>query len=148
MLTGEDDTEENDLEDPQGNKKLKRSCFARNVCCILRLKVRFVMQIINFLVLLNPFFGCIIAWMLMYQSSKTEAFVVLGMEGASLILHFISVYLEGATKTWGQILWNAIPVLPFFISIGLVFYYLKQGGVVSSSVVFLARFSVMIFDFS
>eukprot|EP00539_Tryblionella_compressa_P018478 CAMPEP_0178872720 /NCGR_PEP_ID=MMETSP0747-20121128/8277_1 /TAXON_ID=913974 /ORGANISM="Nitzschia punctata, Strain CCMP561" /LENGTH=743 /DNA_ID=CAMNT_0020539959 /DNA_START=291 /DNA_END=2522 /DNA_ORIENTATION=+ len=128
ILVNDDDTETDDLEDPS-KRKPKRGCFARYCCCVLRWKARFVLQILNFLVLLNPFFGCIIAWILMYQSDKTEAFVVLGLEGASLVLHFISVYLEGSYKTCREILFHSIPVLPFFVSIGLVLYYLKQGGV-------------------
>jgi hypothetical protein len=129
MLTGDDDTENtDDLEDPQ-NRRPKRGCFARYFCCVMRLNARIVFQVISLLVLLNPFFGCVIAWILMYQSDKTEAFVVLGLEGASLILHFISVWLEGTFKTWSQIFYNLIPVIPFSVSIGLVLFYLKQGGV-------------------
>ena len=131
LLHGDDSTEL-DVEDLElGGKKEpeKRTCFRRYLCCILRLKLRVLMQILNLLVLLNPFFGCIIAWILMYQSDKTEAFIVLGMEGASLILHYISCWLEGTLKTFKGFLINSIPVIPFSISIGLVLWYLKQGGV-------------------
>mmetsp|Transcript_48977 Transcript_48977/g.118605 ORF Transcript_48977/g.118605 Transcript_48977/m.118605 type:complete len:742 (-) Transcript_48977:399-2624(-) len=131
LLHGDDSTEL-DMEDLElGGKKEpeKRSCFRRYLCCILRLKLRVLMQILNLLVLMNPFFGCIIAWILMYQSDKREAFIVLGMEGASLILHYISCCLEGTLKTFKGFLINSIPVIPFSVSIGLVLWYLKQGGV-------------------
>jgi hypothetical protein len=128
LVGGDDSTDMDDLEDP-GNRKQKRSAFSKYCCCILRFKVRVLLQILNFLVLLNPFFGCIVAWILMYQSDETEAFTVLGLEGASLILHFLSVYLEGTFGTWRERIINCIPLIPFFISIGLVLYYLKQGGV-------------------
>lgn len=133
MVGGDDDTETDDPEDPSRRGK-RRSAFSRCCCCFLRWKMHFLLQVVNFLVLLNPFFGCIIAWMLMYQSDETEAFVVLGLEGGSLILHFISVWLEGSFQTCKQIAFHCIPLIPFFISIGLVAYYLKQGGVVSLTV--------------
>jgi hypothetical protein len=133
MLGGDDDTETDDLEDSK-NGRPKRSAFYRYGCCFLRMKARVALQIVNFLILLNPFFGCIIAWILMYQSNKSSSFWVLGLEGGSLILHFVSVYLEGSFKTCKQILFHSIPVVPFLVSIGLVLYYLKQGGVVSFAV--------------
>jgi hypothetical protein len=126
MLTGAPD----DVEDPE-NPNPKRSNWMNACCCMARWNARFVLQIMNFLVLLNPFFGCVIAWILMYQSDKSEAFIVLGLEAGSLVLHFVSVWLEGSFKTCRQIMLHMIPVLPFFISVGLVLYYLKQGGVVS-----------------
>jgi hypothetical protein len=129
MAGGDDDTEPDDLEDP--SRRRKRSTFMRYCCCFFRWKIQVLLKVVNFLVLLNPFFGCIIAWILMYQSDKTEAFIVLGLEGASLILHFVSVWLEGSFHTCKEIAFHCIPLIPFFISIGLVAYYLKQGGVVS-----------------
>ena len=81
------------------------------------------MAILGFLVLLNPFFGCVIAWMLLYQSDKDEAFVVLGLEGASLMLHFISVWIEGSVKNCRTFLCHMIPLIPFLASIGLTSFY-------------------------
>jgi hypothetical protein len=131
MLVGGDDdnTGMDDLEDP--SNRGSRCTFSRYCCCFLRWKIRFLFEVLNVLVILNPFFGCIIAWILMYQSDETDAFIVLGLEGGSLILHFLSVRLEGSFQTCKQIAFSCIPVIPFFISIGLVCYFLKQGGVVS-----------------
>lgn len=67
--------------------------------------------------------------MLLYQSDKAEAFVVLGLEGGSLILHFISVYLEGSVKDCKSFLIQMIPIIPFIASVGLTLFYLKQGGI-------------------
>jgi hypothetical protein len=134
-----------DLEDP--SRRASRSAISRYCCCFLRWKVRFLFETINFLVLLNSFFGCIIAWMLMYQSSKTEAFTVLGLEGGSLILHFLSVWLEGSFHTCKQIAFHCIPLVPFLISIGLVCYYLKQGGVVSPCTSLKRRFEIPLICF-
>lgn len=99
------------------------------LCCCLRWKAKLVLRVLGFLVLLNPFFGCIIAWMLLYQSNERECFIVLGLEGASIVLHFASVYLEGSCKTWKQFCCNCIPLIPFVISVSLILFYLKQGGV-------------------
>ncbi|KAL3937089.1 MAG: hypothetical protein SGBAC_007730 [Bacillariaceae sp.] len=102
-----------------------RLCF----CNCFKWHVKTLLRAINVLVLLNPFFGCIIAWMLLYQSDKEESFLVIGLEGGSIILHFISVKLEGSVKTFRQFLFHAIPLVPFFASITLVLVYLKQEGV-------------------
>ena len=84
---------------------------------------------INWLVLLNPFFGAVVAWMLLYQSSEVECFIVLGLEGASLILHFLSIYLEGERQTRVSMTIHLLPVLPFLASVVLILVYLQQGGV-------------------
>jgi hypothetical protein len=122
------DNEDNEIIDSDG-KRRQRSCFRRYICCFFRFKIQVLLQFLNLMVLLNPFLGCIIAWILMYQSDENGAFIVLGMEGASLILHFISVKLEGGLKTWKQIAFHSIPLIPFLFSVGLVLFYLKQGGV-------------------
>jgi len=87
------------------------------------------LSFINVLVLLNPFFGSVIAWMLLYQSSETESFIVLGLEGASLLLHWVSVYLEGRRLSWCSWALHAVPVLPFFITVVCILVYLQEGGV-------------------
>ena len=108
---------------------IEQSACRRCCCYCLKMKAKGLMGFMNYLVVLNPVFGCLIAWMLMYSSDKTEAFIVLGLEGASLILHFASVCLEGSFRTCRQITFHSLPLIPFFVSIGMVGYYLKQGGV-------------------
>jgi hypothetical protein len=102
-------------------KKWFFGCFKWNA------KVLFA--VINWLVLVNPFFGAVVAFMLLYQSSKNECFAVLGLEAASLLLHFFSVYLEGEDQTCLTILFHCVPVLPFFISVIVILVYLNLGGV-------------------
>merc|ERR1712087_956175 len=51
-----------------------RSKFMACLCCCLKWNVKLILKVINILVLLNPFFGCVIAWMLLYQSDKSESF--------------------------------------------------------------------------
>lgn len=66
----------------------------------------------------------------MYQSNRNDAFTVLGMEGASLALHYVAVYIEGAiTDLWSLFMQGFVPFVPFVTSVSLVLYYLKQGGV-------------------
>mmetsp|Transcript_7579 Transcript_7579/g.18238 ORF Transcript_7579/g.18238 Transcript_7579/m.18238 type:complete len:218 (-) Transcript_7579:215-868(-) len=98
-------------------------------CNCFKWHVKTLLKGINVLVLLNPFFGCIIAWMLLYQSDKDESFLVLGLEGGSIILHFISVKLEGSVQNFRQFLFHCMPLVPFIASVSLVLIYLKQEGV-------------------
>ncbi len=118
-----------DVTDDDRAIRESRGFFMKCFCCCLRWKAKVVLEILNFLVLVNPFFGCVIAWMLLYQSDKVESFVVLGLEGVSILLHFFTVYLEGSCKTWGQFLCHCVPLIPFFASVALVLSYLRQGGV-------------------
>lgn len=115
--------------DNEGNI-ITRSTFMTLLCCCLRWKVQVIMKFLGLLMLLNPFFGCVIAWILLYQSDKKEAFMVLGFEAGSLTLHYISVCLEGAiTNYWEFMIHGLIPLVPFTVSIGLTLFYLKQNGV-------------------
>jgi hypothetical protein len=114
--------------DARSDKKGCRS-LRQALCCCLRWNARLTLQALNFLTLLNPFFGCLIAWMLLYQSNKAEAFTVLGLEGFSIILHFVAVRLEGGLRTWYSRLVHSVTVLPFLISVILMLVYLREGGV-------------------
>ena len=101
----------------------------RFFCCCLKWNAKMVLTVLNFLTLANPFFGCVIAWMLLYQSDKAEAFVVLGLEGISIILHFVSVRLEGGLRTWYSKLIHSVSLLPFLITVITMLVYLREGGV-------------------
>lgn len=138
LMTGDDDIWDLDDDENQegdafldedGNPKKKRSKFMKYLCCWLKWNAKMILRFVNFLVLLNPFFGCIIAWMLLYQSDKTEAFIVLALEGGSIVLHFASIYLEGGMTTWGEVAFHCIPIIPFLVSVSMILVYLKQGGV-------------------
>ena len=98
-------------------------------CNCFKFSVKSLLRIIHVLVLLNPFFGCIIAWMLLYQSDKAESFLVLGLEGGSIILHFISIKLEGSVRNFRQFIFHCMPLIPFLATVILTLVYLKQEGV-------------------
>jgi hypothetical protein len=108
MVTGEETDEQKEIQNA-------RTYFMKFCCCCLKMNIHALMGVINLLVLLNPFFGCVIAWMLLYQSDKQDSFLVLGLEGASILLHFLSVYLEGTCKTICNFLFVCIPLLPFAV---------------------------------
>ena len=56
--------------------------------------------------------------------------MVLGFEGGALLLHYVSVYLEGGIHNCIEFLMQGLlPLLPFSVGIGLVMFSLKQGGV-------------------
>jgi len=114
---------------PDGEGGSGRLGWALSCCNCFKWSVKTLLKFINVLVLLNPFFGCIIAWILLYQSDKSESFMVLGLEGGSIILHFISVKLEGSVQTFCGFLTHCIPLIPFIASISLTLFYLKQEGI-------------------
>jgi hypothetical protein len=115
------------------SKKSRGGCFCsclKCFCsCFLRWNAKMILCILNLLTLLNPFFGCLIAWILLYQSDKTESFIVLGIESLSIILHFISVRMEGGLRTWYSKLLHSIAILPFLVTVTLVLVYIREGGV-------------------
>jgi len=115
--------------DNNNNQKRGRSYLKRVCCCFLRWNARMVLAVLNLLTLLNPFFGCVIAWILLYQSDKNESFVVLGIECLSIILHFVSVRMEGGLRTWCSKLLHSVALLPFFVTVILVLVYIREGGV-------------------
>jgi hypothetical protein len=122
IMTGEKDVEHDEAQK-------KRSLCSRLFCCCVKWNAKLILRVLNFLVLLNPFFGCVIAWMLLYQSDQNEAFIVLGLEGGSILLHFLSIWLEGSVRTCCGFLFHCIPLIPLIVSVTLVLVYLKQGGV-------------------
>jgi len=110
-------------------KKGRTGCLKFFCSCFLRWNAKMVLGILNLLTLLNPFFYCLIVWILLYQFRKTEAVIVLGIELLSIILHFISVRMEGGLRTWYSKLLHSIAILQFLVSVALVLVYFREGGV-------------------
>jgi hypothetical protein len=98
-------------------------------CCGCKWTPHFFVWLVNFLTVINPFFGLAIAYLLMYQSDKTEALTVMGLEGATIILHFLAVYLEKAATTRKLQLMHSLIILPFLATVGLNVWYITRGGV-------------------
>ena len=97
---------------------------------VRRWTARMVAHMINSVTVFNPFFACVVAWMLLYQSSKLECFLVLSLESASLLLHFVAVYhVDKGKISTCNLLFHALPVLPFLLVLVLTLVYLEQGGV-------------------
>ena len=86
-------------------------------------------KLINFLLVLNPFFGFMVAWLLLYQSNKKECFIVLGFEAGSLLLHWLSIYLEGNPQTKFSMAFHMLPIIPFLAIVIVIIISLQQGGV-------------------
>jgi len=108
--------------------KQKPSRWKRACCCLMRWNARMVLWVLNMLTLLNPFFGCLIAYILLYQSDKTECFVVLTIESLSIVLHFVSVRLEGGLRTWYSKAFHSIALIPFLVTVVMVLVFLREGG--------------------
>lgn len=107
--------------DPEEQKK--------KCCCGGKWTPKFMMWLVNFLTVINPFFGFAIAWMLMYQSDKDEALIVMGLEGATIILHFLSVYFEKAATTWKLKLMHSIIIIPWLATLSINVWYINREGV-------------------
>lgn len=108
-----------------------RRCAAlsNSFCCCLKWNAKMVLTVISMLTIMNPFFACVIAWMLLYQSNRTESFVVLGLSGASIVLHFIGVRLEGGLRTSCSKLIHSVALIPFLVTVTMMLVYLREGGV-------------------
>jgi len=107
-----------------------RSCFSK---LFFGSNPGIVVAIINLLTIVNPFFGFFIAWMLIYQSSEQEAYLVIGMECVSIILHFISVHYEGQARTFLSKLMHSLVIVPFVASGVLLSWYLQVQGICYNS---------------
>lgn len=86
-------------------------------------------QLINLLLTFNPFFGFCVAYLLLYNSNRTECLLVMGLEAGSIVLKWASIYLEGLPVSNLAFLWHMIPVLPFGVTVLLILNYLDRGGV-------------------
>jgi hypothetical protein len=97
--------------------------------CLSFLGSTLFQKVINIMLMCNPFFGFMVAWMLLYQSNKNDSLTVLGLEAASLVLHFVSVWLEGQIQTRLSMAFHAIPIIPFLAGLIVILVYLDIGGV-------------------
>lgn len=142
----DDDTKgirvKNDPEFVKTKKAQNKSGFLKRVFCgFLKWNARMVLTILNLLTLANPFFGCLIAYILLYTSDKKESFVVLIIESLSIILHFVSVRMEGGLRTWWSKLLHSVALLPFLVTVILVLVFLREGGICYNVENQLFRFS-------
>jgi len=131
-----------DFKDNRKPKQSKKKCHSNSTtkksnsdvvkgcCCgFLKWNSVIVLKILNLMTLANPFFGCVIAFIFLYTSDKTESFVVLGIESLSIVLHFVSVRMEGGLRTWQSRCLHSIVLVPFLVTIVLVLLFLREGGV-------------------
>lgn len=86
-------------------------------------------RLINFLFTFNPFFGFFVAYLLLYNSSRMECFLVMGLEAGSVVLHFASVWMEGLMRSPWAVLWHFIPVLPLLVTVYLILEFMDAEGV-------------------
>lgn len=98
-------------------------------CSLTHWNATFCVWMVNILTIINPYLGFGITWMLMYQSDKVEALTVMGLELATIILHFVSVKLENAANTILLKLMHASILIPWFAGMGINIWYINQGGV-------------------
>jgi len=81
-------------------------------------------------VCVNPFFACLLTWTLLYEVQKRSTAVsILYLEAVSIALMYATLYLEWKNLSFSSLTAHAIPIVPFFITCFIVWYYLARGGV-------------------
>lgn len=89
-------------------------------------------RLINLLVLLNPFCGFIVAYILLDRANKEESFLVLALECGSMVLHWISIYIENKIEPKNRItfwFYALFPMIPFLVTVILIIILLQKGGI-------------------
>jgi hypothetical protein len=89
-----------------------------------------VKRILSLIFTLNPYFGFLVSWGLLYQSNKNEAIAVLSVQTLSLLLQWVTFYLRETSWTkWNVFVCLIIPTLPFVVFVVVIVVYLQEGGV-------------------
>eukprot|EP00977_Amphora_coffeiformis_P003796 scaffold760_cov168-Amphora_coffeaeformis.AAC.4 len=87
-------------------------------------------EALSWVVCINPFLGCLITWTLMYEvESKNEALLILGVEGAAIVLMFVTIYLERNEMSTCTMMVHLVPLVPFTVTCFVVWYYMERGGI-------------------
>lgn len=95
-------------------------------------------RLLEYIVVANPFLGALITWALLYEvQSQTEAYIMVGLEGGSILLMFISAWLTRERMTFCKLMYHAIPLLPFSGICVVLWYYLQKGGICFRDGIFL-----------
>ena len=69
-------------------------------------------KVISWVLICNPFLGCLITWVLLYEvSSKDEAFLILFLEAGAVALMFTSLYLEREKLNFCTMSLHGIPLV-------------------------------------
>lgn len=97
-------------------------------CCVSTWTSRTLLGYLNCMTIINPFFGCLIAYILLYQSDKTQSFSVLGIEFLSIVVHIVAVKMVGGLQTCGSKVVHSIVFIPFLITIVFVSLFIREGG--------------------
>jgi len=120
------------IEDEEEIASSDRAGIGKLMCCI-DWSPKYIFWMVNLLTIINPYFGFFITWILMYQSDKNEALIVMGIEAASILLHFVAVHLENSAPTLKLKLMHMLAILAWLATIVMTFWYLQQGGVCYNS---------------
>ena len=87
-------------------------------------------EALSWVVCVNPFLGCLITWTLMYEiDNKNSALLILAIEGAAIVLMFVTIYLERNELSTCTLMVHLVPLVPFTVTCFVVWYYLEKGGI-------------------
>lgn len=98
-------------------------------CCLSGSSPNSLISIVNFLTVINPYFGFLIAWVLMYQAEKGSSIAVICLVTITILLHLMSLYLQRTVRKWWVKLIHASILLPFLCTIVMVGWYGQQDGI-------------------
>jgi hypothetical protein len=103
--------------------------FTSIICCLSDWSPKFLMSVVNFMTILNPYFGFLIAWVLMYQAEKGYSVAVISFVAINIILHLLSLYMQKSAnkKLWFKLVHGSI-LIPFLCTIIMAAWYVNQGG--------------------
>ena len=64
-------------------EKKRRSCLPRMLFACMKWNATMILEGLELSLILNPFFGAAVAWILLYQTSKNWAFAALALQGTT-----------------------------------------------------------------
>lgn len=112
-------------------ERRKSSTLQDDSCCgcLSKWNATTLLGYLNMMTIVNPFFGCLIAYILLYQSSKMESFLVLGIEALSIVIHLVAIRMVGGLRTCGSRALHSIVLIPFLFTIVHIVLFFTAGGV-------------------
>ena len=123
------DNENNGHNAEEGPPSILTRCLSSKFGGFLKWNARKALKAVHLCTVINPFLSCLVAWVLIYEGDRTEALVVLGLEAGAIVMHCLSVYLEGGYTSCFWLVFHSLPFIPFIVTVSLSLVYLKQGGV-------------------
>lgn len=87
-------------------------------------------EIIEWILLANPFLGCLLTWVLLYEVNDAgQAILILVLNSSSMFFKYCTVIVERAKCSVTTCVLNVVPLFPFAATIFIVNFYMQKGGI-------------------